>query len=228
MAFIRTFIFYPVFYLGSVPFVVMAFLGIWFSPKMLKWAPMKWSQYHHDCCKWVLGVRVEVVGQLSDEPVLYAIKHESMFETIDMPRFFNFPVVVAKKQLLSIPLWGRAAKAYGMIFVDREAGAAALRDLVRQSNAAKSQRRPVIIFPEGTRVQHGQQPELRAGLAGLYKILKVPIVPIALDSGKLGPKGKRIWQSGTITYLVGEPIPPGLPRKEMEKRVHSAINALNN
>ena len=94
---------------------------------------------------------------MPDRPVLYAIKHESMFETIDMPRVFHRPSVVAKKQLFDIPFWGKAALAYGMIPVDRDGGAAALRNMLGISRALLAQGRPVIIFPEGTRVLHGEQ-----------------------------------------------------------------------
>jgi 1-acyl-sn-glycerol-3-phosphate acyltransferase len=85
--------------------------------------------------------------------------------------------------------------------------------------------RPILIYPEGTRVRPGETPLLQAGFAGLYKALGLPVVPIAVDSG-------RIWgrnlprDSGTIHFKVGDIIPPGLRRDEVEERVHSAINAL--
>jgi 1-acyl-sn-glycerol-3-phosphate acyltransferase len=84
-----------------------------------------------------------------------------------------------------------------------------------------------VIFPEGTRVPHGKRPPLQSGFAGLYKLLGLPVVPIAVNSGELTPKGKPWWYSGTMIYKVGETIPPGLPRDEVEARVHAAINALN-
>jgi len=162
-----------------------------------------------------------------DEPVLYAIKHESMFETLDIPRFYDHPIIVAKKQLFSIPFWGRAAIAYGMIPIDRDGGARALRQMLAQAKAALADGYPIIIFPEGTRVPHGEHPPLQAGFAGLYKMLKVPVVAVAVDSGKLSPMRHRFWRSGTITYRIAEPIPPGLSRDEIERQVHTAINALN-
>jgi 1-acyl-sn-glycerol-3-phosphate acyltransferase len=86
--------------------------------------------------------------------------------------------------------------------------------------------RPILIFPEGTRVPHGQAPELKSGIAGLYRLLNLPVVPIACDSGRLLPK-KGLKRPGIVTFRVGETIPPGLPREEIEARVHAAINALN-
>jgi 1-acyl-sn-glycerol-3-phosphate acyltransferase len=174
-----------------------------------------------------LGIRTQVDGTLPGGPVLYAIKHESMFETIDMPRMFNLPAVVTKRELFDIPCWGTAAKAYGMIPVDRDAGASALRAMITLAKSMSADGRPIIIFPEGTRVRHGEQMPLQSGFAGLYKLLGLPVVPIAVNSGKLTPKGKPWWHSGVMTYKVGETIPPGLPRDEVEARVLTAINALN-
>jgi 1-acyl-sn-glycerol-3-phosphate acyltransferase len=85
--------------------------------------------------------------------------------------------------------------------------------------------RPLAIFPEGTRVPHGKRPPLRSGFAGLYKLLGLPVVPVAIDSGP--PYHHRWKRRGTITVRFGEPIPAGLPREEIELRVHAAINALN-
>ncbi len=85
--------------------------------------------------------------------------------------------------------------------------------------------RPLAIFPEGTRTPHGERPPLRSGFAGLYKLLDLPVVPVAVDSG---PLYQRWWKRrGTITLRFGEPIPPGLPREEIEAQVHASINALN-
>jgi len=114
---------------------------------------------------------------------------------------------------------------YGVIPVERTAGAKALRDMVAAGKDALATRRPVIIFPEGTRVRAGQTPTLRPGFAGLYRALGLPVVPVAVDSGRLWGRG-LIHRSGVITFKVGETIPPGLKREEIEARVHAAINAL--
>jgi 1-acyl-sn-glycerol-3-phosphate acyltransferase len=89
-----------------------------------------------------------------------------------------------------------------------------------------AQGRPIMIFPEGTRVGPGEQPSLQPGFAGLYKALDLPVVPIALDSGRLWPRGTFVKTPGPVTFRVGATIPAGLPRKEVEARVHEAINAL--
>lgn len=227
IALIRSVLFMAIFYTGSVFHVVTAFLAQWFSIPLMQWAVRAWSKWQHFCYRWILGIKIRIEGHLPEKPVLYAIKHESMFETIDMPRMFRKPAVVTKKELFDIPLWGPAARAYGMIPVDRDGGAGALRAMLALARKMIADGRPIVIFPEGTRVPHGSRPPLQSGFAGLYKLINLPVVPIAVNSGTLSPRKTGIWRSGTITYKVGEEIPTGLPRAEIEARVHAAINALN-
>ena len=227
IAVIRSAVYVVIFYTGSVFFVVTAFLAQWFSIPLMQWAVRGWSRWQYFCYRQILGINIKIEGELPQKPVLYAIKHESMFETIDMPRMFRKPAVVTKKELFDIPLWGPAARAYGMIPVDRNGGAAALRAMLFLAKKMIADGRPIVIFPEGTRVAPGDQPPLQSGFAGLYKLINLPVVPIAVDSGTLSPRRAGIWKSGTITYKVGEELPTGLPRAEIEARVHAAINALN-
>jgi 1-acyl-sn-glycerol-3-phosphate acyltransferase len=114
-----------------------------------------------------------------------------------------------------------------MMVVEREAGGSAMRAMRKSAMAGLAEGRPICLFPEGTRVAHGQYPPIRAGFAGLYVLLRIPVVPVAVDSGKVAPRNSFLKRPGTITYKVGEIIPPGLPRAEAEARVHKAINALN-
>ena len=227
IAVIRSAAYIIIFYTGSVFFVVTAFLAQWFSIPLMQWAVRGWSRWQYACYRRILNINIKIEGELPQKPVLYAIKHESMFETIDMPRMFRKPAVVTKKELFDIPLWGPAARAYGMIPVDRNGGAAALRAMLILAKKMIADGRPIVIFPEGTRVAPGHQPPLQSGFAGLYKLINLPVVPIAVDSGTLSPRKAGIWKSGTITYKVGEELPTGLPRAEIEARVHAAINALN-
>jgi len=171
-------------------------------------------------------VRMRIDGTLPDGPCLIAVKHESMYETIQMLRIADTPVVVLKHELADLPLFGWMTRRYGVIPVDREAGPKALRTMLSAARQAIADRRPVAIFPEGTRVPPGERPPLRSGFAGLYRVLGLPVVPIAMDSGRLWGRGLR-KRPGLVTFQVQETIPPGLPRDEVEARVHAAINALN-
>jgi 1-acyl-sn-glycerol-3-phosphate acyltransferase len=97
--------------------------------------------------------------------------------------------------------------------------------MLAQAKIARASGRAVLIFPEGTRVRPGETPSLRPGFAGLYRALELPVVPVAVDSGRLWGRG-LVKRSGVVTFKVGETIPPRLGRAEIEQRVHAAINAL--
>ena len=225
MAILRSILFYPVFYAFSAVLVVASVLAIPFGRERLRGVVATWGVWHRWCVTNLLGIRIVQEGEIPDEPVLIAVKHESFFEAIDMPRLFGFPTVFAKKELFAIPGWGFSAKVYGLIPVARDGGAKALREMLRTARERIAEGRPLVIFPEGTRVPHGQKPPLQSGFAGIYKLMGLPVVPIAVDSGPVYHRFDK--RAGTITYKVGETIPAGLSRPEIEERVHTAINALN-
>ncbi|WP_324828582.1 lysophospholipid acyltransferase family protein [Qipengyuania zhejiangensis] len=221
----RNLLFYAAFYLGSIVITSCALASLPFSRDAFRARVRNWSQWQRWCLVNLLGCEIVLEGAPQDEPVLYAIKHESFFEAIDAPALFDCPSVFAKEELFRIPLWGRAAAAFGLVPVARNQGAKALMQMIRSAKALAAEGRPLVIFPEGTRVPHGEHRELQAGFAGLYKMLGLPVVPVAVDSG---PVYHRLWKKpGRITYRFADPIPPGLPRGEVETRVREAINALN-
>ena len=222
---LRSLAFYAAFYAGSVLLVIVALAVMPFKRERYRKVVRMWSSWHRGCARLLLGITVDAGDFVPRAGVLYAIKHESFFEAIDLPHMYPVPVVFAKEQLLRIPLWGAVGTHYGLIAVDRGRGASALRAMLAEARRWTADGRPLVIFPEGTRVPHGSRAPLQAGFAGLYKMLGLPVVPVAVDSGALY---KRRWKrSGTIHYRFGEEIPPGLPREEIEARVHAAINALN-
>lgn len=226
MAAMRSAVFYIVFYAGSIVYTSGSLAMLPFSAGAFRRVVRGWAAYHRFCARWLLGIERRIEGSGPAEgPVLYAIKHESFLEAIELPFLLDLPVVFAKEQLFKIPLWGAAASAYGVVPVEREAGARALRAMIASARSYSDTGRPLVIFPEGTRVPHGTRPPLQSGFAGLYKLLGLPVVPVAVNSGPL--YHRRIKQAGIVTYRFGEPIPPGLPREEAEARVHAAMNALN-
>jgi 1-acyl-sn-glycerol-3-phosphate acyltransferase len=222
---LRNIVFVLVFYGLSIPIVLLAPI-----PALLGQGPLidyakAWMAFHRWCVRWLLGIRVQYEGSRPAGQVFYAGKHQSLFEPLELTLELGAPAVIMRREFAKIPIWGWAAGRYGVIMVDRAASATALRALMRESKIARESGRSVMIFPEGTRVKSGEQPPLKSGFAGLYKMLDLPVVPIATDIGLLWPKGG--WKrAGVATFRFGEPIVPGLPRAEIEAQTHAAINAL--
>lgn len=226
MSWLRSVLFALVFYPGTVVAVLGAFPLIPFGEGVVRRHSMRWARFHRWCCRWLLGIRTRIEGRVPAGPHIFAAKHQSMFETLDLLVVVGDPAAVLKRELADMPLFGQIARQGGVIPVDRAGSAKALRRMIRAATAARDGGRSILIFPEGTRVPPGEQPPLQPGFAGLYKMLGIPVVPIALDSGRLWPRKSFLKRSGIITVRLGEPIPPGLPRAEIEARVHAAINAL--
>lgn len=227
IAFVRSALFAVLFYAGTTLIVLAAFVAALFGRKALARFVLLWARYHRFCTRWILGIRIRVEGAVPKGALLVVCKHEAMFETVDLLLLLDKPAIVLKRELVDIPVWGRLARLYGAIVVDRAAGAGAMRRMLKDGREAIAQGRAILLFPEGTRVRHGAKPPIRSGFAGLYKMLDLPVLPIACDSGRLLPRRGFIKRSGIITYRVGEVMPPGLDRKDAEARVHAAINALN-
>lgn len=225
MPVLRSLAFYFAFYVGGAVLIAFAALMILAPRAAFRWTVDTWSQYHRFCARLFLGIKVRIEGTMPTGAVLIAIRHESFFEAIDLPHLLDYPGVFAKAELMNIPVWGLAGQRYGLIEVHRDQGAKALRGMLAAARALSAAGRPLVIFPEGTRVPHGEARELKSGFAGIYKLLGLPVVAVAVNSG---PLYHRWWKrSGTLTYHFSDPIPPGLPREEAEARVVAAINVLN-
>ena len=225
MTALRSLFYAAIFYPATVLWVVAGIPATLIGRRPTLAVVLSWAELHHWLVTNVLGIRIRVEGTIPPGPYLIAVKHQSMLETMEMLRLTHLPVIVIKKELADIPLFGRMTRRYGVIAVERSAGAKALRALVEEGRQAIATGRPVNIYPEGTRVRVGERPRLKSGFAALYRALGLPVVPVAVDSGRLWGRG-LIHCSGTVTFKVGETIPPGLDRKAVETRVHAAINAL--
>ncbi|MGE4430058.1 MAG: lysophospholipid acyltransferase family protein [Sphingobium sp.] len=225
--FVRSSLFAVAFY-GATALHVLAALALTpCGPRVLHRIIHHWSRTHRLLCRIMLGQKVRVVGTVPPGQHFYVLKHESMFETIDLMQLVDAPVIVAKQELLDIPGWGRLAQRYGMIGLKRATGSAALRHLKRQAKMELATGRSICLFPEGTRVPHGERPPLKAGFAAMYQLLGLSVVPVAIDSGRVSPRHSFLKHPGIITYHIGETIPTGLSRAEAEARAYAAINALN-
>jgi len=221
---IRTLIFSIIFYGLSVPIVLAAPIIALFGTQKIRRYSMAWAGLGLLLAHQILGIRVAVAGQRAEGPALYAVKHQAMYETLAMAAMLDAPAIVMKQELARIPVWGWVARQYGVIVIDRAGSAKALRAMMKEARAAVAEGRSVVIFPEGTRTPPGETPPLRSGFAGLYRAIKLPVIPVACETGKVWPRqGPK--RPGTVTFLYGDPLPPGLPREEIEAAVHRRINA---
>ena len=225
MVIARSLLFALLFYPATLLFVLAGLAASLAGTGPARAVVHRWADVHQWLTRNLLGIRLTVEGRVPPGPQLIAVKHQAMYETIEMVRLAETPVIVIKRELADMPLFGWMTRRYGVIPVDRQAGAKALRAMVAEGRRAVAEQRPVLIYPEGTRVAPGETPPLRPGFAGLYRALGLPVVPVAVDSGRLWGRG-LVKHEGIVTFRVGEAIPPGLPREEVEARVHSAINVL--
>ncbi|MEL6363771.1 MAG: lysophospholipid acyltransferase family protein [Pseudomonadota bacterium] len=156
---------------------------------------------------------------------IVAAKHQSAWETIafivELPR----PVVILKKELLNIPIYGWWARKCGHIAIDRSAGAKALRQMTAAVQAALDDGRQVVIFPEGTRVAPGEEKPLQPGISGLYQRTGAPVIPVAHDSGVFWRHPGLRRASGVITLSYLQPLPGGLDRRSFQSQLKHAIDA---
>ena len=216
IAWARTLVFMAVFYGLSVGIVLLVPIPALCGRRALIAYAMGWARFHRWATRVLLGIRTRVEGRPAREPALYAAKHQAMFETLELVDLLDAPVIVMKEELARIPVWGWAAKRYGMIVVDRAGSSATMRTMLREAKAALADGRSVVIFPEGTRVAPGEAPPVKPGFAGLYRALGLPMVTVAIDSGIVWPR-HATPRAGTIRFHFGEVTPPGLLEELTEK-----------
>ncbi len=184
-----------------------------------------WTRSSLRLLEALVGLHYEVRG-LENRPagtVIVAAKHQSAWETLGLWCVLRHPSFILKQQLCWIPVWGWMIPKVGMIPVDRSGGMRALRAMMERAKVIARQQRPVVIFPEGTRVAPGTTGDFHPGIAALYSSLDVPVVPIALNSGLFWPR-RRPQRPGKIILEFLPPIEPGLPRKVFLARLRTVIS----
>ncbi len=180
----------------------------------------------------ICGVRVEARGleHRPPGPGLIAAKHQSMLDGIAPFAFLRDPSFVLKKELLANPVYGAYGRKAELVSLDREGGAAALKALITEVRDRLGKGRPVIIFPEGTRRPPGGVPDYKPGVAGVYRELEGPVVPMATNSGLRWPAKGWVMRPGVAIYEFLPPIAPGLKRgafmAELQSRAETASEAL--
>jgi 1-acyl-sn-glycerol-3-phosphate acyltransferase len=225
MNFLRSLWFNLTFYAANLVMSV-GLCGVLFLPreKIVKavhiWlSAVAWIENH------VGGIKYKIVGRenIPKGACLIASKHQSEWETFKMHLILNDPAIVLKRELLKIPLIGWYMSRSGSIPIDRGSPTKSMLAMLPAARKAAADGRPIVIFPEGTRVAVGESRPYKSGVMALYQYLNIPVVPLALNSGLLWPKNSFFKKSGTITVEFLPPIPSGLPREEMMRRLRDEL-----
>jgi len=183
---------------------------------------------------WLLRVTVglthEVRGRehITDGPALFAVKHQSAWDTLAVNLIIPDAAIVLKRELTWIPLFGWCLLRAHHIPIDRSGGMTALRNMIAVAKNRLSEGRSIVIFPEGTRVAPGTTKPYHAGIAALQSALHVPVVPVALNSGLFWPRRSLALRPGRIVIEILPALPASLPRREFVQALETAIESATN
>ena len=176
---------------------------------------------------WTVGLRYEVRGRenLPAGPAIIAIKHQSAWDTFAASALFDDPAIIVKRELLWVPFYGWYLRKAGMIGIDREVGAAAMRRMLRSARAAVAQGRSILIFPEGTRTPVGSDAPYQPGVGALVRDLKLPLVPVALNSGLFWGRRRFVKRPGRIVVEILPPFTGEIDRRRITEQLRERIEA---
>jgi 1-acyl-sn-glycerol-3-phosphate acyltransferase len=177
--------------------------------------------------KWLVGLTYAERGlhNIPDEPCLIIANHQSTWETLAFLILFPDVAIVAKQELLTIPVFSWFLRRSPMILIDRESGPKAVRKMIDESRAALAEGRSVLIFPEGTRKLVSEPVAFKRGVELLYTKLDRVVLPVALNSGHFWGPGRSYKRAGTISVTYLSPIQPGLSGNEFTRRAEELLEA---
>ncbi len=229
MTFLRSAVFNAWFFgvslLITIPGTVLAL----FAPHRMLALGRLWARTILFGLTHICGIEIRVIGRdnvPADGPALIASAHQSAFDTIVWLTLVPRTCYVLKQELVRIPLFGWLIPRTRMIAVDRSAGAAAIRHLLREADRAVREARQIVIFPEGTRAMPGVRLPLQPGIAALAARTKLPVIPVATDSGRCWSRRAFHKYPGVIHVVIHTPLPAGLPRDRLMATLETRIQDL--
>ena len=232
---IRSFLFTLFFFTGII-FISLIFLPTFFLPKKVVLFGGKVMGYWTSFCLQIfLSTKIIIKGKeniIKDKKFFIAASHQSIFETFFLQTIFNSPVFILKKELLMIPVFGWYLKKIGSISIKRNKVSKDnlyfFYDITKHINSSN---RPLIIFPQGTRLPPGDRTPFKKGSGRIYEELKISCQPIAINSGNTWPKKDTKKIDTILTVSILKPIEPGLTKeiflKELESVIYSELDVLN-
>lgn len=227
MIVLRSLIFNLLFYSATALVVLVGWPALLIGRPAVMWVRRNWIALMLAMTRWVADIQLEIRGgeNLPSKPVIFAAKHQSAWETLFLNELLNEPAIVLKRELTRIPIFGAFINGSGMVPIDRSDGVAALKLIVRAARPVIDGGRSILIFPQGTRVAPGDHRPYQPGVFALYRSLRVPVVPIALNSGMYWPRNAFWKRSGTVVVEVLPPIPPGLDRDAFMARLEEVTES---
>ena len=224
------------FFFTGIIIISLVFLPTLFLPQKIVLIGGKvmgnWASF---CLKFFLSTKIIIKGKeniILNEKFFIASSHQSMFETFFLQTIFNSPVFILKKELLLIPIFGWYLKKIGSISVKRDQTSKDNLGFFENITKIISQsERPIVIFPQGTRVLPNERPQFKKGASRIYEELKIKCQPIAINSGYVWPK-RGLKQGGrTITVSILKPIKVGYSKEEflklLQENIYAELNSLN-
>jgi len=232
---IRNILFLIFFYIGIISICIF-YLPTFLLPHKITLTGGKlmghWSKF---CLNLFLSTNVVIKGKeniINNEKFFIVCSHQSMFETFFLQTIFNSPVFILKKELMNIPIFGWYLKKIGSISIKRnKISKDNLGFFDDISKMMTTSNRPLIIFPQGTRVLPDERPPFKKGASRIYEQLNVACQPVAINSGYVWPKKGEKKSNKTITISILKPIPAGLTKENfiqiLEKNIYSELDLIN-
>ena len=232
---IRTILF-SVFFFTGIFFISILFIPTLFLPqKFVLFGGKLMGYWAAFCLKKFLSTRIIVKGIeniIKNNKFFIASSHQSMFETFFLQTIFNSPVFILKRELLLIPIFGWYLKKIGSISIKRDKvtrdNLGFFEDITKTVNSSD---RPLIIFPQATRVLPSERPQFKKGAARIYDKLNIHCQPVAINSGLVWPKNGKKKINKIITVSILSQINPGLPKEDfnqiLEKKIYSELDIIS-
>ena len=232
---LRNIIFSVIFFSGII-LISIIFLPALFLPQAIILSGGKlmgyWTAF---CLKIILSVKIKILGKeniITNEKFFIAASHQSMFETFYLQTIFNAPVFILKKELMLIPIFGWHLKKIGSISIKRnKITKDNLSFFYDISTMITKSQRPIIIFPQGTRVLSDERPPFKKGVGRIYEELNISCQPIAINSGKVWPKSGPKNSNKEIIISILPKIDSGMDKNEfvknLEEKIYTELNKLN-
>ena len=227
MLLLKSLLFNLFLYTGIVVVFLIALPALFLPPKFTLLFGKFLGHYVVFAVRIFLNTKVEIKGISNiprTEKYFVASAHQSMFETFALQAVLDYPVFILKKELLKIPLFGLYLKKIKSIEIVRDTTTKDnLSFFDKVATIIKNENRPLLIFPQGTRIKADERVPFKKGVGRIYETLNISCIPIALNSGKVWPKKGIIKYPGKITISFLEPIKPGLNRDEFIKSLENKI-----